>query len=121
MWAGLVKTLVEKRPELEGRPDAASYVVESPTSGETYEWGRLECGCGTSTSSAGSAFSLEVISEGGDGERVGCRHLRAPRGWRSLVVGEAVWGRRRIVLERGIRRGLRHLINKWGWAQDIAM
>ena len=116
-----MKTLVEKRPELEGRPDAASYVVESPTSGETYEWGRLECGCGTSTSSAGSAFSLEVISEGGDGERVGCRHLRAPRGWRSLVVGEAVWGRRRIVLERGIRRGLRHLINKWGWAQDIAM
>jgi len=42
MWAGLVKTLVEK---LEGRPDAASYVVESPTSGETYEWGRLECRC----------------------------------------------------------------------------
>ena len=42
MWAGLVKTLVEK---LEGRPDAASYIVESLTSGETYECRRLECGC----------------------------------------------------------------------------
>ena len=63
-------------------------------------------------------FRKEVTERG---RGVGCRLLQVPRGWRGLVVGEAVWDRRRMVLERGIRQGLRPLINQWGWVRGIAV
>ena len=80
--------------------------MESSSSSETHEWGKLGAGVRTNTSGAESAFSLEfAIPEGGDRERVVSRLSSSSSTWRVVLMRLTVWGRRLMVLEQGICRG----------------